>query len=248
MAVVTALGIGDGLGTPAVMACDLSQQAARVSMRPLEHNFSGNLRGHYRAAVASGASVSVGAGSSGILANFMPPTATSALFVVTRIQVQMEVLTAVTTATPYDFQAFHYSGGTAVSAGTGSTTGTPVKMRASMAASLIQNATTSGEIRAIGTGTGLTAATGKTNDTSPFAAACGQILTNVSATGTAVLVTAGNALPAPIDLYKCDIAAGEHPLVLSGGEGIEIQTITATATSGTVKFLFNFVWAEVTAY
>lgn len=248
MAVVANLGIGDGLGTAAVQAVDLTQAAARVSMRPLDHNFSGQLRGHYRAASASGASVSVGAGTSGIIANFMPPCSTTAFFVVTRIQVQMEVLTAVTTAAPYDFQAFHYTGGTAVSAGTGSTVATPTRMRASMSPSLIQNLTTLGEVRAIGTGTGLTAATGKTNDTTAFAAACGQILTNVSATGTAVLVTAGNALPAPIDLYKCDVAAGEHPIVLTGGEGIEIQTITAGAVSGTVKYIFNWVWSEVAAY
>ena len=248
MAVVTALGIGDGLGTAGVMACDATHNAGRVSMRPLDHNFSSNLRGHYRAAVASGASVSVGAGSSGIVANFMPPISSSLFFIVTKIRVTYEVLTAITTATPIDFAAFTYSGATAVSAGSGSTTATPTPMRASMSPSVIQNATTGGEIRAIGTGTGLTAATGKTNAASAFAMGCSQILTNVSATGTAVLVTAGNAFIAPLDLYKCDVANGEHPLVLTGGQGIEIQTITAGPTSGTAKLIFEFTWTETSAY
>lgn len=243
MAVVASLGIGDGLGGTGVLACDTSFAAARMSMRPVDHL----ARGHYRAAVASGASVSVGAGTSGIIANFMPPTSSSLLFVLTGIQFGYEVLTAVTTATPIDLQAFHYSGATAVSAGTGSTLGVPTKMRATMAPSAILNLTTSGEIRAIGTGTGLTAATGKTNDGGPFAMACGQILTNVSATGTAVLVTAGNAIPMTT-LYAPNMAAGEHPLVMTGGEGVEIQTVTAGPVSGTAKLIFVFTWMELAAF
>ena len=220
---------------------DSSHAAARVSVRPSEHG----VRGHYRATGLSGASVSVGA--AGVLANFMPPISSTLFYVVTRLSVAYEVLTAITTSTPVDFACFRYTGATGASAGTASVVATPTKMRGTMVASSIGGISTQGEVRTVGTTAGLTVATGKTNDATAFAGGCLEALHNVSATGVAVLTTAGNAA-GPIDLLNVNIAAGEHPLVLTGGEGFEVQLVTAGAVTGTTKYVFNYAWFEVESY
>lgn len=226
---------------------DPTFQAGRVSIRPLEFKDtnSGQLLGHYQAVTFSGAAASIGAGTAGILASLWWADATR-YFVLTRLAIDIEVITAVTAAPLFDVQAFIFRGATGASAGTGSSTlsltGNNQKVRKNMGASLLSNG---GELRTFGTTTALTAATGKTNDAAPFGAAFLPMLNAVTATGTAVLLPVGAGTTCGWnDVYKLDNAY-KHPIYLSEDEGIEIQTITANNTTGTVKYGFLWEWAEV---
>lgn len=219
---------------------DSSYNAVRTSTRPLEYNGFG----HYRAVTFSGAAASIGA--AGIIASLWWKDA-SRKFVLTRLAMNVEVLTAITAAAVLDAQAFVARGITGASVGAGSSvltgTGNNQKDLSTMGASLLVGS--GGELRTLGTTTALTAATGKTNDASPFGAAFWGSLFNSTATGIATLVSPGAAITPGgwQDLYSVN-SAYQHPLVLSLNEGIEVQAITAGNTTGTIKYGFLWEWAE----
>ncbi len=222
---------------------DSTFQAGRTSTRPLEY---GTL-GHYRAVTFSGAVNTISA--AGILASLWWADATR-FFVLERLSMQLEVLTAITAAPVFDAQAFVFRGATAASSGSGSSvlsgSGDKQKARKTMSSMILTQA---GELRTIGTTTAITAVAGKTNDSAPIGAATWGCLFDTSATGTAVLVSPGAAITPGgwQDLYAVTNPY-QHPLVLSQNEGIEVQVITANNTSGTVKYAFLWEWAEVSSF
>lgn len=226
---------------------DKTFSAERVSIRPLDYGTSiGNVLGHYRAVTFSGAAAVLSA--TDILASLWWADPTR-FFVLERLAMNIEVLTAITIAPVFDAQAFVFRGATGASAGTSSTvlsgTAPKQKLRSTMGPMLL---TQQGELRTIGTTVKLTACTGKTNDSAPFGAAFWGGIEASNATGTAVLMSVGAfCAPGWQDLYSVS-SPYSHPLVLSQNEGIEIQCITANNTTGTVKYGFVWEWAEVESF
>ncbi len=224
--------------------------AGRVSQRPLDYtttvpgsSIAGT--GHYRAVAYSGAAAVLS--TTDIIAS-LRWTDANRYFVLTRLAMNVEVLTNVTVAPVFDAAAYVFRGSTGNASGTNSTTltltGDNNKDRKTMAASLFGN---SGEIRTIGTTVKLTACAGKTNDSAPFGSAYWGGLYNSSSTGTAVLLTVGAAINGGTqDLFA--VGPYTHPIVLQANEGIEVQIITANNTAGTVKYGFLWEWAEVAAF
>jgi hypothetical protein len=222
---------------------DSIYDAVRTSNRPLDHNGYG----HYRAVTYSGAAAGLTAGQ--IISSLWWKD-TSRKFVLTRLAMNIEVLTAITTACVFDAQAFVTRGITAASSGAGSSTlaatGNFQKAQANMGSSLLTGS--GGELRTVGTTTPITAAAGKTNDGAPFGAAFWGSLFNSTSTGTAVLVSPGAAItPGGFqDLFS--LSPYNSPIVLAANEGIEIQVITANNATGTVKYGFLWEWAETDKY
>lgn len=222
---------GAGVSPGAEAAVDYLRGAGRVSMSPIDYrDVQGNLLGHYRTVCVSGALVSIGA--NGILfsarwAGPLPPVA-----VITRIQAAVEVVTAITAATPINFEAVGVKGFTVANTGGGAIT--PIRMRSTMSASSFADfrmATTA----ALAGGT-------QTLDTVGFGYASVPVLTNTNATGTAVLVTAGNGFP-PVDIYKWE--QGGHPFVLGVNEGFLIRESIAGPVTGTYRVTFVIEHIEV---
>lgn len=233
MADVTLIGGNAAAGTlsGAEASVDYLRGAQRASMSPIDYrDLQGNLLGHYRTVCVSGALVSIGA--NGILfsarwAGPLPPVA-----VITRIQASVEVATAITVATPVNFEAIGVKGFTV--ANTGGGTIIPTKMRSTMSSSSFADfrmATTA----ALAGGT-------QTLDSVGFGYASVPLLTNTNSTGTAVLITAGNGY-APVDLYKWE--PGGHPFVLGVNEGFLIRESIAGPVTGTYRVTFVIEHIEV---
>ncbi len=210
--------------------------------------FDTGVMGHYRA-------ISLAAAVNGLTAAQIIASLTwrapSPYFVLTRLAAQVEVITAVTTACVLDLKAFVFRGASAVATGSGSTvltlTGNNQKMKASMGTTQFS---AFGEIRtAQGAAQPITAAASKTNDAAPFGWASFGTLFDTSGTGTAVLVKPGAAVTPGgwNDLYTFNPGT-QYPLVLSSGEGIEIQVHTADNADGTITYAFLWEWFETTAY
>lgn len=122
--------------------------------------------------------------------------------------------------------------------GTGGTaltlTGDQASLRTSMGASLVGDARVS-TTAALGAGT-------KTLDTQDI----GMITSHTSAGTSAATPIVGSVFLPVSDLFECDVADGEHPIVLAQNEGIVIRaTVPATGvwTAG-----FTIKWAEVAAF
>lgn len=239
-------GGSNNFGVGSEMIIDPTFSAPRVSIRPLEYTQSGGtVLGHYRAVGLSGAVNTISA--AGIL-NSLRWADSSRLFVLLRLSAQAWVASAITATATIDLQAFIFRGSTSNASGSGSSTvtftGNNQKCRFNMGTSLFAS---NGEIRTIGTTTALTAAGGKTNDSVPFGAGGFNTFYSSNGTGTAAIVSAGVA-GTPLDLYKCDLSMGQHPIILAPNEGIEIQCLTATPTTGSIRYAFTYDWAEVSAY
>lgn len=224
---------------------DPSFGAIRTSVRPLEYQYPGTVLGHYRAVAFSGAVNTISA--AGILQSIRW-VSSNALMVLERYSVITEITAAITVAAPIDIAAFVFRGASAASSGSGSTTLTGAlgsnnqKVRGSMGNSLLLK---DGEVRTIGTTTALTASASKVNDGAPFGAAMfgTQIAPNVGATGN-VTAAIASLVTGWQDLYSIQ-SPYQHPIVLANNEGIEAQVVTATATTGGIKYGFLLEWAEV---
>lgn len=219
----------DGVGTQ-LQKVDPSQLAARVSIRPLEWSDPnlGPTLGHYRAVLVSGATNSLAAAA--VLASLR--WAVNNFLVLMRITAWAGIQTALTAvADMNEINAFIFRGSTGnAAAGTAiSFTGTNQKTRQTMGSSQVA------DLR-VATAAAVTAATGKTNDGVPFASG-----------GLAFpAITLGSCAP-KIDLYKWD-SHGQHPIVLSPNEGIELQNVNTGPTVGAVRYFFDFEWAEVASF
>lgn len=213
------------------MEVDPTHLAARIAIRPVDHGLQGQLLGHYRASLVTGLTVSIAA--AGILASLR--WAATNYLVLMRIDASACCGTAVTTVVNMgELAAFIFRGstGNAASGTAVSLLGNNQKTRQIMGASQVA------DLRVSAAGA-LTAAGGKTNDGVPFATAVLQFPS---------VVTQTVAAPAPkVNLYRWD-ALGQHPVVLSPNEGIEIQNVDTGPTTGQVKYFFDFEWAEVAVF
>lgn len=215
-------------------AVDYLRGSSRVSVSPIDtRDLQGNLLGHYRTVLITGATASIGAG--GLLFSCrwsgpLPPVA-----VITRIQAQWEVLTAVTVATPMDIEAIRYTAYTV--ADTGGTATTPIKMRSAF------NASAFADYR-VATTTALAAGT-RTLDAVGFAYGAWPTLTGTNSVGTAVALPAGAAGQLQ-DVFKWEI--GGHPLVLGVNEGFALRQSVAGTTTGTVRWTFIVEHVEVAGF
>lgn len=223
-----------GVLSGAEASIDPLRGSHRISVSPIDcRDIQGNLLGHYRTVCVSGALVSIGA--NGILfsarwAGPVPPIA-----VVTRLQVCVEIITAVTAATPINFEAIAVKSFSVPNTGGGVIV--PTRMRANMSLSSFSDfrmATTA----ALGGGT-------QTLDPVGFGYASCPPLTNTNATGTAVLITAGNGMPVQ-DIYKWE--PGGHPLILGVNEGFLIRESSAGPTTGTYRVTFIIEHVEVSGF
>jgi hypothetical protein len=203
--------------------------AAAVCVKPLEYGNLGQMLGHYRATGITGTTVSIS--GAGILASLRWADP-SRFLVLGRIAVCTLIPSTITTATVVDPAAYivrgfttDNSGGTAVALTSGKQ-----RVRSNMASSLVnslQVATTS----AIAAGT-------RTPDSAPFAALSMTMIPDNKTVVSASLW---------YDLYRID-CMGQHPVVLSNNEGIEIQEVTAGPATGGIRFYFTFEWAEVASF
>lgn len=223
-----------GVVNGAEAAVDPWRGSLRASLSPIDYrDLQGNILGHYRTVCVSGALVSIGA--NGLLfsarwAGPLPPIA-----VVTRLQACVEVITAITAATPINFEAIGAKSFSAPNTGGGVIV--PTRMRSNMSLSSFSDfrmATTA----ALAGGT-------QTLDPVGFGYASIPLLTNTNSTGTAVLVTAGNGFP-PVDLYKWE--PGGHPFILGVNEGFLIRGSSAGPVTGTYRVTFIIEHIEVAGF
>lgn len=197
----------------------------------------GSLRGHYKAAQASGA-LAATIGAAGHLASIRWSNG-SAYCVLKRLRVGIGIISAVTTAVETTLQAVVVRGFT-VDFTTAITAVAPSRMRSLMPPSLIAGSGTKIATTTVMSGQTLTA------DAAPFAIAVFPMLTPVTATGTAVALPAG-AGTVMQTLYE-QTADGDHPVVLSQDEGVVVQTNQASVASGTWRLYVQWEWAELNAY
>ncbi len=225
------------------------------NLRPLDYTAAGSkVYGHYRAVTFSGACSGIGAGNgatgtAGVLYS-LRWTDTTRMLVLTRLAMSLEITAAVTTAVLFDAQSWVFRNSTANASGSGSSTlvltTNNQKCYSTMGTSLFA---TGGEIRTLGTTTTLTLATGRTLDSAPFGYAYFGGLVSSNSGAAAVKLWPGTIFSPTgfVDLFNVS-SAYTHPIILAANEGLEIQTITANNTDGSVKYSFLTEWAEVASF
>lgn len=228
-------GAGSKFGTEAII--DAQRGSLRTTTGPLDYSdASGNILGYYSAVLRTG-SLAATVAANAPLASFRW-SSTSAVAVILSIRWSMQQVTASATAvTGYPDAEAIFARAFTVADTTGTAT-TPSKMRTTMSTSAVA------DLR-VCTTAALTAGT-RTLDSVGFAFGYGELLHNVSATGTAVLVTAGNGV-ATTDLYKWD-RLGSHPPVLQANEGIVLRQPSAGPAAGTYQYIFTLEWAELATF
>ncbi len=221
-------------GTEAVV--DPLYGSMRVVQKPLDYTWANQVLGHYAIAAPTGITVSIGA--AGIL-SYLRNSDTSRFIVIEKVRVQAVIASTITTGVVVDVGLKVSRGATA--AGSGGTLptvgGNNQKLRVSMGASLVT------DVRFATTGA-LVRPTGATVDSNALAYYLTPLSFNIQSPGTATFVPA--SCP-PFDLYKWD-ANSEHPIVLSPGEVLEVQEITAGPTTGGIQWGITYEWAEVVVF
>jgi hypothetical protein len=222
------------------LAVDRLRNALRVSPAPLDHSDpGGNLLGHYRTNLITGATVSIA--SNGALASMrwsgpLPPVA-----VILRISAMPEVTAAITAATPLDLECI-FARSFSVS-DTGGTATVPSRMRSSM------NLSSMADMR-VATTTALTAGT-RTLDSVGFGYASWASLVAITrdpatpTNQTAVAIGAGEQTMK--DLYKWDVQ-GSHPPVLGVNDGIVIRQSIAGPVTGAIRWTIVVEHCEVVGF
>lgn len=223
---------------------DPTRGASRHSLSPIEWNQRGAY-GHYRAAHASGTTVSLAAGAHVAGVRWAPVGATSAFMIVTGVRVGYVVTSAITTATPVDLRLMKAEAFT-VDFSSNNTqldlSGTKMSMMrpGTMAQSLLL--TKGPSIATTAAMAGQTA----TVDTNPIGIAVWPGLTAVTATGTAVAMPAG-AGGVMQDLFYAR-PGHDSPLILANNEGLIVQNVTAGPTTGGIKYYVEWTWTEALGY
>ncbi len=190
--------------------------------------------GHYRWSGVTGILAATLAASSQLW--YFRWTDATRLAVITRIRAQFQTLTPFTAATLTDF-GFDLFKATAISAGAGGTQITAAsvsKMRTGMGNSL------AADMRIATTGA-LTALT--TLDTYAIAQSIGDPNLTNPAGGTEE-----PRVNDPTLIYQCDMAGGEHPIVLAQNEGLVIRNRTVWPAAGTGILQVEVAWAETTLF
>ena len=222
---------GTGSNSDERAQVDSSNQALRVSLRPIEHTDNGGtLGGHYSIGTMTGL---MAAGIASLAQVFQIRWADNAkLFVLKRLIVQFSTATgfaATTVGAPVELIVGHGSTANG-SGGTGLAPTNSNRMRSAMANTSF--AAVGGEVR-IATTAALTAATGQTLEASPLASCMGADNRTLVSTS-------------PFPLFD-QSDAGDHPLVLLSGDTLVIRTNVPAAT-GTWFMALRMAWAEVPAY
>jgi hypothetical protein len=213
---------------------------------PYIFNNNNTVLGHYRAmnpalATTSGVPAANSIWWSGIYGG---PN----LAVITRFAMAVEVTTAKAVASPFDFAMYLFRGATGKASGTGTVVLTlgGQQMRPNMAPTQWSNGS-NGEMRTIGGSltAGIVAATGKANSSSPIGGAVFNPIYSTTATGTATALPVGANVGSPAfqDLYTLQPGV-THPITLGTNDGLEVQRITAGATTADISCLFLLEWAE----
>ncbi len=221
---------------------DQTHQAARVSLRPIEHALTTAVGGHFRISARSGAIT-----GAGVIANAplfsMRWTQPSFLFVLTFLEAYYVPTVVFTAAQELGLEAILASGFTASdSAGVGiGITGASTNRvrRLGMQPSLIT------DLR-IATTTLLTAGT-RTLDAFGFCGGAGLVNVVNAAAGTAYVNPGGNVMPFGFR-YEPTMERGEHPVVIASGEGLIVRNTIAFPAAGTVTLIVNMAWAEIPTF
>ena len=227
----TVTGAPTPLSSLTPLAVDPTFLAARVAFRPLDYQGEGQVLGHYKVGLKTGA-IAATLGAASDLVSFQWNPTISAFAVLMSISVAVAIQTGVTTGVPLDLEAFNVRSFTVqAAAGGGAVTfgAQNQKNRSTMGSSLANiwyaNSTTK-----------LTAGT-YTADSLPFAT---TPLNSVSPT------VVGSASPLT-ELYSWK-ALGQHPEVYGVQEGFVIRNIAAGPASGAINYYFNLEWAEVVLF
>lgn len=192
--------------------------------------------GQYRLASTTGTLAAALAASAQVF--YVRWTDSTRFFVLHRFKASFQTLTPFTAATLTDF-GFDLFKATAVSAGGSGTdlSSAKTKMRTSMGASLLDG---SGFVRISGTAA-LTAIT--TLDSYPIAQSVGDPNLTNPAGGTEE-----PRVNDPTLIYECDMASGQHPLVLGQNEGLVLRNRAVWPAAGTGVVTVEMVWSEVSAF
>lgn len=226
MALITTLS-GHSSNTQNIMQVDISHDAARVSIRPLEHVFNEKPGGHYALSAMSGVLPASLAANSPIFS--VRWAESSKVFALLKLTAGIGVYTAAQTlANPIELEAVIARGFT-VDFSASLTSIKPASGSNKMRSSNMQNSIlSSGGINIATTNvmTGQTYAL----DTAGFGCA----------------MYPGNALGVAVtqELYKWDPIAA-HPPILTLNEGIIIRNITALGAAATYKLMVTMLWGEV---
>ena len=216
-----------------------------MSAIPVPYVGTGNqsqiILGHYGVSQLSGAIAATPTALDPHASIRWAPSVSSYLLTLMRLKVGFGVISAITTAVRFAYQASiarnftvdYVTGSTAINMATTAYTN---QMRSTMSKS--QLGTLGPRITTTG------AISGHTNalDAAPFAITTWQSLVSCTSTGTAVALQAGAAGNMQT-LYEWT-ALGQHPVVLSNNEGIAVQLTHTGWASGTVSLYTQWEWAE----
>ena len=210
-------------------------------MRPLPFMFSNRtvVYGHYKVCQRSGAIAATPAALDDWARVRWVPAVSNAKFVLCSLRAGITVITAITTTVQVVLQAsivrtFTSDYTTAIT--NASMVAGSNRMAGNMASSLMGTAGPG-----ICTTAPMTTFTG-TLDTTPFGYVIMNPLLATNATGTAILQAVGTAMPMAT-LYEWK-NLGDHPPVLSNGEGIVVETLLAGHATGTIALHTEWVWCE----
>lgn len=219
--------IGNGLQSNIEAQVDATRQALRVSLNPLEYNFSGIQGGHFNLGTTTGAISAIAAVGQIFAVRWNDQ---SKLMVLLRLAVS-STCTAFSSGTGADLEAVRASSYTAnASGGTAITPSTTSQMarQTTMAPSSFNSL---GEIR-VSTTAALTAGT-QTLDTAGFGA-------------TQLGGIAGYASPL-IELFNCFVN-GQHPIILANNMGFVVRAVTTVPASNTFRYSVQMSWIEVSSF
>lgn len=210
--------------------------------RPLPYKFSNGavVLGQYKVAQRSGAIAATPTALDDWARIRWVPSTSNAKLVLIRLRCGLSISGAVTTLVQQVLQAsvvrsFTSDYTTAIT--NVSMVGNSGKMHANMGSSLM-GATGPG----ICTTAPMTTFTG-TLDPAPFALDNFPLITAVTATGTAIAGAVGIATPMKT-LYEWT-GLGDHPVTLSTGEGVVVETVLTGHATGTLVLTTEWTWAEV---
>lgn len=227
-----------GIGS-AGWAVDPMQGAGRVQLRPIDCTQGAGgavVLGHYRQRTLTSAIAPTGGG---VMSNFRFVAAGQANFAaLLRVLVETYVVTAVT-AQRSDPMLLKVARGYTASESSNNTNltiaGNAGKMRTSMATSAFA---TAGQIASTSNTAGMSGGTSTLD-----ANAIGEVPTS----GSVGLVGLNTGL-GQVEAYSCNVANGEHPLILATNEGVQLLFGTTTLATGTVIIATTYIWAELSQY
>lgn len=230
--------ITNAAGVP--LAIDKTHEAARMSLRPLDHMIGGKIRGHYRLSMRSGLITGAGVLADATLFSFRWADP-AVLAVLTFLEAFYTPLVVFAAEQELALKATQVSSFTARdSAGAAaSLTGGSNRVRKNMGPSQVD------EIR-MATTTLLTAGT-RTLDAQDFCAGGGLANVVNAAAGTQYVNPGGGPVPFGFR-FAADLARGEHPIIMSQLDGFIIRNAVVFGATGTARLTVNMAWSEVEQY